>query len=104
MDNKIMEGVNVEYTEVENEKKEEVVADKKPGFLAKTAKFVIKHGKKIVAVAAIGIAGGVCGYVLGKKDGEEVLAIDPPIDDTVIGDAEWSDVNVTEDTTEENYV
>lgn len=103
MDNKIMEGV--EYTEVETEKKEEAVAEeKKPGFLVKTVKFVIKHGKKIAGVAAIGIIGGIAGYALGKKDGEEVLAIDPPIDDdTVIGDAEWSDVGVTEDA-EENYV
>ena len=65
-----------EIKKVENEVQE----TEKKGFGTKVKDFFAKHGKKIVAVAGVGLA-GVAGYLLGKNAGGEVSADD--VDDLV---------------------
>ena len=60
-----------EIKKVENEVQE----TEKKGFGTKVKEFFAKHGKKIAAVAGVGLA-GVAGYLLGKNSGNEEIVDD----------------------------
>lgn len=71
-----------EIEKVETEIMEET---EKKGILSKIGGFIKKHGKKIVAGAAI-VGGAMVAYKLGKKSNDEVDYIEVPAEDLVFED------------------
>ena len=72
-----------EIKKVENEVQE----TEKKGFGTKVKDFFAKHGKKILAVAGVGL-GAAAGYFLGKNSGNEVSADDVEDLVEIYGDVE----------------